>query len=67
MPKLFWLVYGERPDMTLFIRPAETMVYAQLKASIAGMNGEYKEGYDAEYQVLSSMLRCMSLLLACAD
>jgi hypothetical protein len=43
---LFWLVYGEGDDLTLFIQPAETMVYAQLKASIAGMDGEYKEGYE---------------------
>ena len=43
MPKLFWLVYGESPDITLFIQPAESMAYAQLKASIAGMEGKCKE------------------------
>jgi hypothetical protein len=45
VPRLFWLVYGESPSITLFIQPAETMVFAQLKASIAGMEGKCKEIY----------------------
>jgi hypothetical protein len=48
MPKLFWLVYGKDDDITLFIQPAETLVYARLKASIAGIEGEYKEGYELD-------------------
>ena len=46
MTKLFWLVYGERADITLFIQPAEIIVYARIKAAIAGPMGEYQEGYE---------------------
>ena len=46
MPKLFWLVYGESEDITLFIQPAEMRVYALLKASMAGIEGECKESYE---------------------
>ncbi len=46
MTKLFWLVYGERADITLFIQPAEMKVYALLKASMAGAMGECKESYE---------------------
>jgi hypothetical protein len=31
MSKLFWLVYGEGDDITLFIQPADSLVYARMK------------------------------------
>jgi hypothetical protein len=46
VPKLFWLVYGEGANLTLFIQPAEMKVYALLKASMAGIKGEYTECYE---------------------
>ncbi len=48
MPNLYWLVYGKGNDITLFIQPASTIVYARLKAAIAGIDGEYKEGYELD-------------------
>jgi hypothetical protein len=48
MTKLFWLVYGKGKDVTLFIQPASTIVYARLKAAIVGLEGEYKEGYELD-------------------
>jgi hypothetical protein len=57
MPKLFWLVYAKGDDVTLFIQPAETMVYAQLKASIALGDGKYQEGYELDARMTRKMPR----------
>jgi hypothetical protein len=48
LPNLFWLVYGEGADITLFIQPASTIVSARLKAAIAGMDSGFQEGYELE-------------------
>ena len=39
-------VYGKGRNLTLFIQPAEMKVYALLKASIAGAEGECTESYE---------------------
>ena len=48
MQRLFWLVYGKADDITLLIQPAGSLVFARLKAAMAGMDGEYQEGYELD-------------------
>jgi hypothetical protein len=48
MPRLFWLVYGKGDDITLFIQPEGSLSFARLKAAIAGMDGEFREGHELD-------------------
>lgn len=46
MPRLFWLVFDHGDETTLFIQPAESVVYARLRDAIAGMDSGSREGYE---------------------
>ena len=45
MNKLFWLVFKKGGDITVFIQPAGALGMARLKAALAGIDGEFQEGY----------------------
>jgi hypothetical protein len=45
LPKLFWLVYAKDDDITVFLQPGDSLAFARLKAAIAGMEGDYREGH----------------------
>lgn len=34
--------------MILFIQPTELLIYARMKASLAGMEGEFHEGHELD-------------------
>jgi hypothetical protein len=48
MDRLFWLVYGQGDDIILFIQPAGSLGFARLKAAMAGMDGELREGHELD-------------------
>ena len=52
MPRLFWLVYDDGKDLTLFIQDAGSMVFAQLKAAIAGMEGRCSECFELDAKMV---------------
>jgi hypothetical protein len=48
MPRLFWLVFKNGKDITLFIQPGGSLIYARMKAAIAGVDGGFQEGHELD-------------------
>jgi hypothetical protein len=44
---LFWLVFKAK-DITVIIQPAGDIVSARMRAMLAGIEGEFKEGYELD-------------------
>ena len=45
MSDLFWLVYTQKRETVVLIQPANHIIYACVKASIAGVEGGFQEGH----------------------
>ena len=48
MPKLFWLVYRNDDDVGVNIQPARSLIYARMRAALAGMYGEFQGGHELD-------------------
>ena len=46
---LYWLVYRHNNQISVVIEPAHSLIYARLRASIAGLDeGEFTEGHELD-------------------
>jgi hypothetical protein len=45
---LFWLVFKNGKDLSVIIQPAGAIVAARLRALLAGIEGEFQEGYELD-------------------
>lgn len=45
---LFWLVYRDGDDLNVSIQSAGSLVSARLMAMLAGLGGEFAEGYQLD-------------------
>ncbi len=62
MPKLFWLVYRNDDDVGVSIQPALSLIYARMRAALAGMYGEFQEGHGR-----AARARQIAMMLSSAD
>jgi hypothetical protein len=53
--KLFWLVFKNGGDITVFIQPAGALGEARLRAAIAGVEGEFQEGHELDAKMTKKM------------
>jgi hypothetical protein len=48
MQRLFWLVFKQRSEITVYIQPAGALGAARLRSAIAGVEGEFQEGHELD-------------------
>jgi hypothetical protein len=45
---LFWLVFKQGNDVDVMIQPANDIIAARMRAMLAGVEGEFQEGYELD-------------------
>lgn len=48
MATLFWLVFKQGNDVSVIIQPATHIIPARLRAKLAGVAGDFQEGYELD-------------------
>jgi hypothetical protein len=53
---LYWLCYRHNNQIEVVIEPASSLVHARMHAAIAGLQGEFTEGYELPWKVPKQMI-----------
>jgi hypothetical protein len=48
---LYWLCYRHNNQIEVVIEPAGSLIHARMQAAIAGLQGEFTEGYELPWKV----------------
>ena len=57
--RLFWLVLKDNKDITVFIQPAHSLVFARLKEAVAGIEGEFQECHELDAKTAKKVPKAM--------
>jgi hypothetical protein len=55
MQQHYWLVFNRDGDTQVFIQPAHFLTYAQVKAALAGQQGELKESHALDVKTAKKL------------
>ena len=53
---LYWLCYRHNNQISVVIEPAASLIHARMHAAIAGLQGEFTEGYELPWKVPKQMI-----------
>ena len=52
---LYWLVYRLSNQISVVIKPAHSLIYARMRASLEGLDqGEFTEGHELDRKLCAS-------------
>lgn len=54
---LFWLTYRHENEIMIFIQPASHLLMARIKATLAGVQGEFAKGHQLDETIAEKMPR----------
>jgi hypothetical protein len=53
---LYWLCYRQQDQISVVIEPGSSLIHASMRAAIAGLKGQFTEGYELPWKVPKEMI-----------